>query len=96
MHVIAVDITVRREHVAAFHETLLKNAQQSRDTEPGCRQFDVCVDPKDPARYFLYERYDDEAAFKAHLQTAHYLAFSRASKPWIEAVALRALTQAAP
>jgi len=96
MHVIAVEITVRREHVAAFQEALLKNAKQSRETEPGCRQFDVCVDPKDPTRYFLYERYDDEAAFKAHLETAHYHAFSRASKPWIESVSLRALTQVAP
>jgi quinol monooxygenase YgiN len=38
---------------------------------PGCRQFDVCRDPLDPALFFLYELYDDEAAIQAHLDSPH-------------------------
>ena len=26
----------------------------------------------DPRRFMLYEQYDDEAAFKAHMETAHF------------------------
>jgi len=65
MYVIIVDFTIRREHLAAFHAAMVENARLSRETEPGCRQFDVCLDPKDATRYFLYELYDDEAAFQA-------------------------------
>ena len=53
---------------------MLANAKVSRETEPGCRQFDVCVEA-DTGRTFLYELYDDRAAFEAHLASAHFKAF---------------------
>lgn len=96
MYVIIVDFTIKREHLAAFHTVMVENARLSRETEPGCRQFDVCVDPRDATRYFLYELYDDEAAFQAHLKTAHFLEFDRASAPWIAAKAPRVLSRVAP
>jgi quinol monooxygenase YgiN len=42
--------------------------------EPGCRQFDVCTDPGQPDTVFLYELYDDLAAFEAHQTMPHYKA----------------------
>ena len=44
-------------------------------TEPGCQQFDVCMNSERPAEVFLYEIYDDEAAFKAHTASSHYAEF---------------------
>jgi (4S)-4-hydroxy-5-phosphonooxypentane-2,3-dione isomerase len=96
MYVIVVDFTIRREHRATFHAAIVENARLSRETEPGCRQFDVCTDPGDATRCFLYELYDDEAAFQAHLKTAHFLEFDRASVSWVTAKSARALTRAAP
>jgi len=96
MYVIIVDFTVKREHLAVFHAAMVENARLSRESEHGCRQFDVCVDPKDATRYFLYEIYDDEAAFQAHLKTTHFLEFDRASAPWVASKSARALTRAAP
>ena len=96
MYVIIVDFTIRREHLAAFHAAMVENARLSRETEPGCRQFDVCIDPKDATRYFLYELYDDEAAFQAHLKTAHFLEFDRSSAPWVAAKSPRVLNRVAP
>jgi autoinducer 2-degrading protein len=96
VYVIVVDFTIKPEHVAAFRTAIVENARLSRESEPGCRQFDVCVDPEDATRIFLYELYDDEAAFQAHLRTAHFLEFDRASAPWVAAKSARALARAAP
>ena len=42
----------------------------------------VAQDPLDPASFFLYETYDNEAAFKAHLQTEHFKTFTETVAPW--------------
>ena len=39
--------------------------------EPGCRQFTIHRSTEDPRLFFLYEQYDDEAAFEAHAASAH-------------------------
>ncbi len=40
--------------------------------EPGCRKFFVSRSDENPDHLFLYEEYDDEDAFKAHLETPHF------------------------
>ena len=69
--VLQVDIRVKPESVDTFMAKLKENSAAARH-EPGCRQFDVLVDPKDAAHVMLYEIYDDEKAFEAHQQTAHF------------------------
>ena len=39
--------------------------------EPGCRQYQAHRSPDDPRLFFIYEQYDDEAAFETHAQTDH-------------------------
>ena len=39
--------------------------------ELGCYQYDLLVDGSDPRQFCVVERWDDEAAFDQHLQTAH-------------------------
>ncbi|MEM8914829.1 MAG: putative quinol monooxygenase [Pseudomonadota bacterium] len=51
---------------------------KSLSDEPGCRQFDICTDPSRPDEVFLYEIYDDRAAFDAHLDAAHFKQFDKA------------------
>jgi len=70
--VLAVGIVIKPDHVDRFIAILLENAKATRETEPGCRTFDVLVDPKDRTRVMLYEVYDDEAAFEAHQKTTHF------------------------
>ena len=69
--VLVVNIRVKPENLDAFMQRLGDNARAARK-EPGCRQFEVLVDPKDKAKVMLYEIYDDEAAFEAHQQTPHF------------------------
>ncbi len=40
--------------------------------EPACRLFITHQSPEDPHDFFLYEQYDDEAGFQAHLATEHF------------------------
>ena len=69
--VLAVNIRIKPEHVEAFMKKLADNASAARK-EPGCKQFDVLVDPKDRTKVMLYEIYNDEKAFEAHQQTPHF------------------------
>jgi quinol monooxygenase YgiN len=52
-------------------ELLATNAALS-ELEPGCRMFIGHRSVDDPRMFLLYEQYDDEAAFKAHTETAHF------------------------
>jgi (4S)-4-hydroxy-5-phosphonooxypentane-2,3-dione isomerase len=71
MFVLQVDLRIKPESVESFIGKALENAAHSRK-EPGCKQFDVLVDPKDRTVAMLYEVYADEKAFDAHQQTAHF------------------------
>jgi (4S)-4-hydroxy-5-phosphonooxypentane-2,3-dione isomerase len=82
MHCITVVFTIQARHAAAFRAAVVANAQQSLAQEPGCRTFDVCADAAG-TRFFLYELYDDEAAFKHHLGSAHFKAFDAQVTPWV-------------
>ncbi len=70
--VLVVNLEIKPGEVDRFMAMALENAKASRETEPGCRQFDVLVDPNDRAKVMFYEVYADEAAFQAHQQTAHF------------------------
>lgn len=69
--VLTVQIRIKPENVDAFMKAVLENARNARN-EPGCRQFEVLVDPQERTRVMLFEVYDDESAFEAHQQTAHF------------------------
>jgi (4S)-4-hydroxy-5-phosphonooxypentane-2,3-dione isomerase len=71
MFVLSVDLRIKPENVESFTAKAVENAADSRK-EPGCRQFDVLVDPKDRTKVLLYEVYADEKAFDAHQQTVHF------------------------
>ena len=71
MFVLQVNLRIKPENVDAFMKKALENARDARK-EPGCKQFDVLVDPKDATRVMLYEIYNDEQAFEAHQQTPHF------------------------
>jgi autoinducer 2-degrading protein len=71
MFVLQVAIKIKPENVDAFMKKLDENAREARK-EPGCKQFEVLVDPNDKARIMLYEVYKDEAAFQTHQATPHF------------------------
>lgn len=75
MFVVTVMFEIAPDRMERFLPLILENARQSKDTEPGCIQFDVC---RAGTGVFLYEVYANRAAFDAHLATRHFQSFDAA------------------
>jgi autoinducer 2-degrading protein len=95
-YVVTVEFEVDPPQFATFLPLMHENARLSRESEPGCRQFDVCTDPARPHAVFLYERYGDRTAFEAHLASSHFLAFDAAVREMITAKSVRTLLRVDP
>ncbi len=78
MYVVTVEFRIVPGQMDSFLPKMRENARTSLDQEAGCQVFDVCRDPADPDVVFLYEVYDDEAAFQAHLASSHFKTFDAA------------------
>ena len=96
MYVIVVDFTIRPERVSEFREAMERQARNSLEREAGCRQFEVAVDPDRRGRFFLYEVYDDEAAFRLHLESEHFRAFDAQVRDWTQTKSVTALERIFP
>ncbi|MEL0106461.1 MAG: putative quinol monooxygenase [Rhodospirillales bacterium] len=91
MFVITVEFTIKPDRVNDFMPLMNKNAAASFKEEPGCHQFDVCLDPNDQTKVFLYEVYSNKAAFEAHKQTEHFKSFNADTADMIESKNVAAL-----
>ena len=94
MYVITVLFGLKPGTHERFMPLMLANARQSREKEKGCRQFDVCTDPQSADSVFLYEVYDDRAAFDDHLATEHFKSFDAEVAPMIANKQVRSFTLA--
>jgi autoinducer 2-degrading protein len=84
MLIVHVHVQVHSESVGAFIEATLENARNSI-REPGIARFDVVQQTEDATRFVLVEVYRDEAATKAHKETAHYATWRNAVAPMMSA-----------
>ena len=93
MYVVTVLFTIHAAHWDAFLEAMHHNAQTSLAIEPGCRQFDVCEAEPGQCTVFLYEVYDTQADFAAHLAAPHFLQFNAQTTPWVVDKQVRTFTR---
>ena len=84
MFVVTVKFVVSDDRVEDFMPLMQDNAATSLADEPGCHRFDVCQHPERPAEIFLYELYDDAAAFEVHKTLPHFVTFSELVEPMVE------------
>lgn len=77
-YAVVVTFVINPVSLADFMPLMLANAQASLAQEAGCRQFDVATDPDRMNDVFLYEIYDNRAAFDVHLASAHFKSFDAA------------------
>ena len=75
MFAVSVRFQIKEGRQDEFLLLMIENAQTSLRVEPGCHHFDVCTDDTRPEEVFLYELYDDAAAFQVHLASEHFLKF---------------------
>lgn len=81
---LSVQLRIRPEHVDAFMQHAIANGKAARESEPGCKTFDLLVDPQDATRVMLYEVYADEQAFEAHQQTPHFKKYLETALQWLD------------
>ncbi len=84
MYCLILKTQLKPNSFEAFMAAMRVNAAASVRDEPGCLAFDVLRDRSNPDLLYLYEVYTDEAAFEAHLLTAHFLA----SRPVVDPLIL--------
>jgi (4S)-4-hydroxy-5-phosphonooxypentane-2,3-dione isomerase len=78
----AVDIDVVPGQVDAYLAALKENGAAAVH-EPGCHEFNITVSPKDPNHVFIFEVYDNTAAFEAHRATDHFKKYAAATKDMV-------------
>jgi len=69
----------KEEEVADAFRKLEAAARQ----EPGCLMFVVHRHRTDPARFFVYEQYRDDASLAAHRETNHFREYAATLLPTI-------------
>jgi quinol monooxygenase YgiN len=90
--VVVAEFEVKPGELERFVELAKADASQSVAKESGCQQFDVTVD-RATSRVLLYEVYDDQAAFDAHLETPHLAAFRAGIESLVVSRNVRRLTR---
>jgi (4S)-4-hydroxy-5-phosphonooxypentane-2,3-dione isomerase len=80
-----VELDVKTDLIESFLVAARADAHGSVDTESGCRRFDILQDPLRLGHVCFYEVYDDEAAWLAHRETAHFKRFQQQSATMVDA-----------
>lgn len=80
MFAVVVKFRINPGQMETFLGHMRVNASSSLRDEPGCHRFDICTDPTRPDELFLYELYENEAAFEAHQKMPHFAAMGLAAK----------------
>ena len=96
MYVVVVNFDIKPSHWQEFLPAMKENARLSLEQEPGCRQFDICTSPNKPHSVFLYEVYDSEEAFKAHLASEHFVQFNALTSAWLAGKQVETFTRIQP
>jgi (4S)-4-hydroxy-5-phosphonooxypentane-2,3-dione isomerase len=82
MHVVVVFMEAERGREEDLRQALVSYARTCLEREPGCRRYDVCLDPVEGSAFLLYQIYDDQAAYLAHRELPHYAEFRILADPW--------------
>src|SRR5215470_3436375 len=75
MRAILAYLTTKAGKEAEFEAKMTAQAKRCLANEPGCLQFDVVQDPKNPTRFVMLEIYKDDEAIKAHQDSQHFKDF---------------------
>ena len=82
MIVTIVHVEVNPENIESFIHATTENHFESVK-EQGNLRFDLLRNDANPARFVLYEAYENKAAAAAHKETAHYLKWRVTVAPWM-------------
>ncbi|MEO1060196.1 MAG: putative quinol monooxygenase [Actinomycetota bacterium] len=72
MLTVRVVADLRPEGAETALAQLRRESTEVPERFPGCRRFDVFVDPAEPNRFLLYEEWDDQDAFSAYRESNYF------------------------
>ncbi len=87
---LAVSLVAKPNREAELRAALEGLVAPSR-ADDGCLQYDLHTDRENPRHFFLYERWRDEAAWRAHMETPHLKRFGEDSPAFTESRTLHKL-----
>lgn len=83
MFIVTVTFKIKDSKIDDFRRAVLLQAENSLSKEKECYQFDVCIDPVNKNRIFLYEVYSSGSGFQLHLESEHFLKFDELVNDWL-------------
>lgn len=85
-YVIIVEFTFSEKTVDQAIEYLIEMQTQTLDNEEGCVAYDVLLSEDDATKIFLYESYENDAAYKKHTASPYFKSIvNQKLKPLIKA-----------
>jgi len=96
MFVVTVTFDVQPEQADAFQQRVLQQAADTLKNESTCQVFHVSVSPERPEAFFLYEVYDDEAAFDVHRNQPYFADFAKTVEPWVQSKSITTYHRISP
>lgn len=83
MIVLQATLPLAAEHRDRATEAATELAEQSR-AESGVLDYRVATDVEEPSILRIFERYEDEAAMEAHLESEHFQSFQGQVGEWVD------------
>lgn len=81
-YLVFVILHAHPELADALEARLLQQVEPTR-AEPGCREYHLARDRRDRTRFYFYEAYDDQAAFRTHLDQDYNRALLTELPPYL-------------
>ncbi|WP_019528616.1 putative quinol monooxygenase [Dasania marina] len=91
---IVATIKAKNQHIALLKSELEKLLVATR-TEQGCINYNLHQDNQNPAHFFMYENWQNRAAWRAHKQAPHFEEFVTNTDGAVDAFIVNEMTKLA-
>jgi quinol monooxygenase YgiN len=82
------ELEIEPQHLDAYRALLAEEIAASVAVEPGVLTLQAVAIKEAPAQIRILEIYANEAAYQAHLQTPHFLAYKRGTAAMVKSLRL--------
>lgn len=82
------ELVINAASLDAYQAALKLNAETAMRVEPGVLTMYAVSEKKHPTHILIFEIYADTAAYKAHLQTSHFLKYKNTVKDMVRSLSL--------
>lgn len=85
MFAVTVSVRVKPDRRDEFLAAITRQAEISRELEPGCLRFDILEDESNPLAFLLIEVYSEPSdLYKTHRETPHYAVWNEVASEVLE------------